>query len=136
MPVIYLKWARQQDKSAKDVIVGKNENGEAVGGGGDRIIEAVLRGPSRLHIVKVKRHDDAVLEDNSEELTKEEEELANKEEEEEEAKLKQQAKHTAAMSAAMHDVHHHVPLPQHPSVLPPGELHSRHLCICTPPREK
>jgi hypothetical protein len=130
-----LKSARQ-DKSAKDVIVGKNENEEVVGGGGDRIIAAVLRGPSRLHIVKVKRHDDAVLEDNSEELTKEEEELANKEEEEEEAKLKQQAKHTAAMSAGMHGVHHHVPLPPDPSVLPPGELHSCHLFVCTLPLEK
>ena len=36
------------------------------------MIASVLRGPRKNWVVKVKRHEDAVEEDNSEELTKEE----------------------------------------------------------------
>ncbi len=73
-----------QDTSAKDVIVGSKASGETVGGGGDKVIEAVLRGvKGKGWICKVKRHEDAVEQDNSEQLSKEEEEQANKEELEE-----------------------------------------------------
>jgi len=73
-----------QDTSAKDVIVGFKASGEKVGAGGDKVIEAVLRGVrSKGWICKVKRHEDAVEQDNSEQLSKEEEEQADQEDQEE-----------------------------------------------------
>jgi hypothetical protein len=101
-------------------------------------------------VVQVKRHDDAVEEDNSEELTKEEQELADREEAEEEAlsraRLQQLQQPTHAMlhavsstgasvnplAGAMAQVLSHLdkmhsaaanatPLPPPPPVLPQGD---------------
>ena len=80
--------APKLDMSAKRVIEGTNEADEKVEGKGDDVMKAVLTGLNRRWVVKVKRHDDACEEDNSEELTKEEEEQAQLEEEEEEKALK------------------------------------------------
>ena len=77
-------YAPKLDVSAKNVIEGRGLQGELLEGGGDKVIASVLRGPRKNWVVKVKRHEDAVEEDNSEELTKEEEELALQEDAEEE----------------------------------------------------
>ena len=62
--------------------------GDSISATGDKVIEAVLRGESKAWICKVKRHEDAVQLDNSEQLSKEEEEQAAKEEEEEDHRFK------------------------------------------------
>ena len=82
------QWAPKLDISAKRVIEGTHEVDEKVEGKGDDVMKAVLTGLNRRWVVKVKRHDDACEEDNSEELTKEEEAQAQLEEEEEEKALK------------------------------------------------
>ncbi len=82
------QWAPKLDISAKRVIEGTHEVDEKVEEKGDDVMKAVLTGLNRRWVVKVKRHDDACEEDNSEELTKEEEAQAQLEEEEEEKALK------------------------------------------------
>lgn len=77
-----------QDTSAKEVILGVSTAGDSTSAKGDKVIEAVLRGESKAWICKVKRHEDAVQQDNSEQLSKEEEEQAAKEEEEEDDRFK------------------------------------------------
>ena len=115
-----------------------------------QVIRQVLLGASRTWVVQVKRHDDAVEEDNSEELTKEEQEQADREEAEDEALSRarpqqlQQPAHAMPhavsrkgesanpLAGAMAQVLSHfdkihsaaanaTPLPPPPPLLPPGD---------------
>ena len=98
-------YAPKLDLSAKEVIEGTKDKKEIMGGG-DRVLAAVLRGKSKQWVVKVKRFDDAVEEDNTEELTKEEEAMAMQEDEQEERQQKEREQGTkSGIICRIHTIH-------------------------------